>query len=189
LDDLLAGCDYGTWTGMNIQEVHASDAEGLEAWHADPDSAPHGGERFSDVRVRAAAMLAHARSLGGTTLAFTHGSFVRAALLEVLDLPTQALWLFDVGPGSVTELHPARGSWRLVRLNCTPRSPVPAVIKAADSHGGAVNEAARREAGPPVQASRHSSDPASLAGAYDRGAQAEGSGTAQLAGKKAPAER
>lgn len=119
LDD-LAGCNYGAWTGMDLREVRASDAEGLEAWYADPDSAPHGGERFADVRVRAAAVLSHARSLGGTTVAFTHGSFVRAALLEVLDLPSAALWRLDVDPGSVTELHPARGAWRLVRMNWTP---------------------------------------------------------------------
>jgi broad specificity phosphatase PhoE len=120
LDD-LAGCDYGTWTGMDLREVYASDARGLEAWHADPDSAPHGGEGFADVRVRVAAMLAYARSLGGTTIAFTHGSFVRAALLEVLDLPSAAVWRLDVEPGSVTELHPDRGAWRLVRMNWTPR--------------------------------------------------------------------
>ncbi|MGH8899023.1 MAG: histidine phosphatase family protein [Egibacteraceae bacterium] len=119
----LAECDFGRWAGLEPAQVHAADPEGLAAWYADPEAAPHGGERLGDVRARAAAVLARARELGGTVVVFTHGGLVKAALLEALGLGSQALWRLDVAPASVTELHPsgAGGGWRVVRMNWTPR--------------------------------------------------------------------
>jgi broad specificity phosphatase PhoE len=117
----LAECDFGRWAGLELAQVHAVDPKGLAAWHADPDAAPHGGERLCDVRARAAAVLARARDLGGTVVAFTHGGLVKAALLEALGLSSQALWQLDIAPASVTELHPCGLGWRIVRMNWTPR--------------------------------------------------------------------
>lgn len=112
----LAECDFGTWAGRTPAEV----GDGVAAWYADPDAAPHGGERLLDVRRRATGVLARAGEAGGTTLAFTHGGFIKAAVLEVLGLPSSAVWQIDVAPASMTELHRTFGRWRLVRLNWTP---------------------------------------------------------------------
>lgn len=117
----LAECDFGRWAGLLPTEVHEADPDGLAAWYADPDAAPHGGERLGDVRARAAAVLTRAREFGGTVVVFTHGGLVKAALLEALGLGAQALWRLDVAPASVTELHPATRGWRVVRMNWTPR--------------------------------------------------------------------
>ena len=119
----LAECDFGRWAGLLPAQVHAADPDGLAAWYADPDAAPHGGESFTHVRARAAAVLARAKDAGGTVVAFTHGGLVKAALLEALGLGSQALWRLDVAPASVTELHPsgAGGGWRVVRTNWTPK--------------------------------------------------------------------
>lgn len=114
----LAECDFGGWAGAAPAEV--ADARGVEAWYADPDAAPHGGEGFGEVRARAARVLGRARDLGGTVVAFTHGGLVKAALCEALGLPSSALWRLDVAPASVTELHPAGHGWRVVRLNWAP---------------------------------------------------------------------
>lgn len=114
----LAECDFGSWAGQSPAEV--GDDAGVGAWYADPDVAPHGGERLSDVRRRAAGVLARAGAAGGTTVAFTHGGFVKAAVLEVLSLPSSAVWQIDVAPASITELHRTFGHWRVVRLNWTP---------------------------------------------------------------------
>lgn len=123
-DGHFAECDFGRWAGMTPAEV--GDAAEVGAWYADPDSAPHGGERLADVRARAAAVLARAGDAGGTTIAFTHGGFVKAAVLEVLSLPAASVWQLDVAPASVTELHRTFGRWRLVRLNWTPSARVAA---------------------------------------------------------------
>ena len=116
----LAECDFGAWAGRSPSEIALTDAEGLEAWYADPDAAPHGGERLADVRKRAGAVLDRAAALGRPLVAVTHGGFIKAALLEVLGLPSLAVWRLDIAPASVTELHHSHGSWRVVRTNWTP---------------------------------------------------------------------
>ena len=116
----LAECDFGRWAGVAPAQI--DDTGAVEAWYADPDGAPHGGEGFGDVRARAVRVLDRAGDLGGTVVAFTHGGLVKAALCEALGLPSAALWRLDVAPASVTELHPAGQGWRLVRLNWMPGS-------------------------------------------------------------------
>lgn len=132
-DPLLAECDFGTWAGRTPEQVHAADAAGLGAWYADPSTAPHGGETFAAVRVRAREVLQRAIAEGGTTIAVTHGGFIKAALLEVLALPDTAVWRIDAAPCSVSELTcsvPGQGPaaragawWRLVRTGWTPALP------------------------------------------------------------------
>ncbi|HUH08607.1 MAG TPA: histidine phosphatase family protein [Egibacteraceae bacterium] len=119
-DAALAECDFGAWAGMDLDEAHAADPVGLAQWHADPDSAPHGGEGLGDVRRRAADVLSRAHALGGVTITFTHGGFVKAALLEILDLPSRSVWRLDIAPTSVTELRAADGTWRVATLNWRP---------------------------------------------------------------------
>jgi broad specificity phosphatase PhoE len=114
----LAECDFGRWAGLTPEEVE--DSAALAGWYADPDTAPHGGERFADVRQRAALVLLRAREVGGTVIACTHGGLVKAALVEALGLASAAVWRFDAAPASVTELHPAGDGWRVVRVNWAP---------------------------------------------------------------------
>jgi broad specificity phosphatase PhoE len=116
-DPDLAECDFGAWAGLTMSEV---DQRALAAWWTDPDSAPHGGETLAQVRARAAAVMARAAVAGGTTVAFTHGGLVKAALLEVLGLPASGLWRLDAAPASVTELRRSDSGWRLTRLNWVP---------------------------------------------------------------------
>lgn len=122
LDPDLAECDFGAWAGHSTDEVYAVDPDGLARWHADPDSAPHGGERLTAVRGRAARVLQRCAALGGTTVAVTHGGLIKAALLEVLGLPSDSVWRLDAAPGSVTELHstPTSTAWRVALLNWQP---------------------------------------------------------------------
>jgi broad specificity phosphatase PhoE len=120
LDPDLAECDFGEWAGRTMTEVHTLDPDGLGRWFTDPDSTPHGGEGFGAVRARARRVLERAAGAGGSILAVTHGGLVKAALLEVLELPSPAVWRLDAAPTSVTELHHTHGAWRLARLNWTP---------------------------------------------------------------------
>lgn len=119
----LAEAGFGSWAGHTIAEIHDRDPAGLAAWLADPDTAPHRGEALAGARRRARAVLDRAAALGGSTLAFTHGGFVKATVLEALGLPAALLWSLDVAPCSVTELSCHDGRWRLARLNWTPALP------------------------------------------------------------------
>ncbi len=133
----LAEVDFGRWRGRSIEDVARVEAEALRAWFADPDGAatPHGGEDHVAVRARLRALMTEAAAVGGTTIAFTHGGLVRAAVIEAVfpgddtsppppGLTGAVMWRLDVDPPSVTELsgHVAGGTvaWRLVRLNWTP---------------------------------------------------------------------
>ncbi len=147
-DRALAECDFGSWAGRTPEEVHADDPAGLAAWYADPSAAPHGGEPLAAVRARARAVMARAVADGGTTVAVTHGGLVKAALLEVLELPDVAVWRLDAAPCSVAELScsvPSSGPgpgesgraawWRVVRVGWTPALPAAPPM---DADGGAV---------------------------------------------------
>lgn len=125
-DGDLAECDFGRWAGSTTQDVHDREPEALAAWYADPGLAIYAGEPLAEVRARARRVMERAATLGGTTLAVTHGGFVKAALLEALGLPDAAVWRLDAAPASVTELQPTVGGWRLVRLNWSPSLGVPA---------------------------------------------------------------
>ncbi len=116
----LAECDFGRWAGMTPDSIHAREPDALASWYADQGSAPHGGERLADVRARATAVMHGAAAQGGTTIAVTHGGLIRAALLEVLELPDAGLWRLEASPGSVTSLRYGHGSWRVERTNWTP---------------------------------------------------------------------
>jgi broad specificity phosphatase PhoE len=132
VDPDLAECDFGSWAGSSLEDVHRLDPDGLGQWFTDPDSTPHGGESFTEVRARARRVLDRAADAGGSTLAFTHGGLVKAALLEALDLPSLAVWQLDAAPASVTELHHTHGAWRVVRLNWTPALTGPPVAAGAE---------------------------------------------------------
>lgn len=125
LEPDLAECDFGAWSGRSTEEIYATDPDGLARWHADPDSAPHGGESLTAVRARAARVLERCAALGGITVAVTHGGLIKAALLEVLGLGSGAVWRLEAAPGSVTELHLAStsSSWRVALLNWLPAPP------------------------------------------------------------------
>jgi broad specificity phosphatase PhoE len=122
----LAEGDFGTWSGRSLDEVHASDPAALARWLADPEAAPHGGETLTALRARARTVLERAAALGGTTLAVSHGGFIKAAVLETLALPAPAIWRIDVAPGSLSELRAHGEHWQLAHLNWLPELTRPA---------------------------------------------------------------
>jgi broad specificity phosphatase PhoE len=131
----LAEMGFGEWAGARPHDDALVDRELLAAWHADPDTAPPRGEGLAAVRARARTVLERAVALGGTTVAVTHGGFVKAAVVEVLGLPASGVWSLEVAPGSVTELcHD--GHWRMAVLNAVP-SPASVSAGAADPEGAA----------------------------------------------------
>jgi broad specificity phosphatase PhoE len=114
IDPGLAECDFGSWAGLSVDDVNARFAGKIDAWLADPTSAPHGGETLSDVAVRVERFLERASSLEGTTVAVTHGGVIRVAIVLARAQPLEMVWRVNVEPLSVTELRFARGRWRVV---------------------------------------------------------------------------
>ena len=113
VDRRLADWDPGSWRGRTLDDLLASDPEGVATWLGDPASAPHGGESLNDLLARTAAWLADSTRGDGTVLAITHAAIVRAAVVTLLDAPPAAFWALDVAPLSLTDLRFREGRWRL----------------------------------------------------------------------------
>jgi broad specificity phosphatase PhoE len=116
VDTALRDCDYGRWRGLALADVAAREPDGFAAWLRDPTVAPHGGESLAALIERAGAWLAHSLAGDGATLAVTHASVIRAAIVSALGAGSSAFWLIDVAPLSLAQLSGHAGHWNLVAL-------------------------------------------------------------------------
>jgi broad specificity phosphatase PhoE len=112
----LRDCDYGRWRGLASKAVAEREPDAFAAWLGDPRAAPHGGESFAALIERTGAWLAQSLARDGATLAVTHASVVRAAIVNALGAGPSAFWRIDVAPLSLASLSGRDGRWNLVAL-------------------------------------------------------------------------
>lgn len=118
----LAECDFGSWTGRTLADVHAADPAAAEAWMTQPDTCPHGGESLTSFGARVARWVDEQALEDGRAVAVTHGGVVKAAVVHALGAPIDAFWRIDAAPLSITELHAHDGRWTVARVNCVSNS-------------------------------------------------------------------
>jgi broad specificity phosphatase PhoE len=118
VDPALAECDFGTWVGRSLADVHEAEPEAAEAWMLDPQARPHGGESLAAFAARIAAWLDGQARRDGCAVVFTHGGVVKAALVHALAAPLAAFWRIDAAPLSIAELHAHDRRWTVTRVNC-----------------------------------------------------------------------
>jgi broad specificity phosphatase PhoE len=112
----LRDCDYGRWRGLALTDVGMREPDWFAAWLGDPAAAPHGGESLTALIERAGAWLGESLSRDGATLAVTHASVVRAAIVSALAAGPSVFWRIDVAPLSLARLSGREGRWNLVTL-------------------------------------------------------------------------
>jgi broad specificity phosphatase PhoE len=112
----LSDCDYGRWRGLASKEVAEREPDGFTAWLRDPAAAPHGGESLAALIERIGAWLAQSLAREGATLAVTHASVVRAAIVNALGAGSSALARIDVAPLALARLSGHAGRWNVVAL-------------------------------------------------------------------------
>jgi len=117
IDPRLAECDFGSWAGRSLKEIHGDDTAAVLQWMTDPDCAPHGGESLTAFSARVVRWLDEERARDGCAVAITHGGVVKAAVVHALGAPLAAFWRVDVSPLAVTELHAHRDTWTVTRVN------------------------------------------------------------------------
>ena len=83
------------------------------SWIKDPSSAPHGGESIPQVLARVAAWIAERGGDPGHTVAVTHASVIRAAIVHVIQAQLPSFWRIDVVPLSQTDLRTNGRRWVL----------------------------------------------------------------------------
>jgi broad specificity phosphatase PhoE len=113
----LADVDYASWRGKEVHEIHASDPDGLAAWLTDVEAAPHGGESFVQLIARVGRWMAD-QTAAGHTVAVTHPSVIRAAILCTLQAPPQSFWRIEIAPLSVTDLRFNGRLWTARSTGC-----------------------------------------------------------------------
>ena len=114
VETALRDCDYGRWRGFAAKASAEREPDGFAAWLGDTKAAPHGGESFAALIERTSAWLAQSLPRDGVTLAITHASVVRAAMVNALGAAPSAFFRIDVAPLSLARLRGREGRWNLV---------------------------------------------------------------------------
>jgi broad specificity phosphatase PhoE len=121
VDERLRDCDFGRWTGLKFSQVLVREPRKLVSWISNPSSAPHGGEPIPQVMERVAAWIREPGRDKVHTVAITHASVIRAAIVHVIEAQLQSFWRIDVVPLSLTDLRTNGRRWVL-------RSMAPMVV-------------------------------------------------------------
>lgn len=119
IDSDLREIDFGRWEGMEFIEIAAADPVAVERWAAfDEDFAFPGGESLGDFSKRIGTVAGRiAADPARSVVAFTHGGVIRYLICRFLGLEDRHYLLFDVRPGSLSELSLDGGRGVLIRLN------------------------------------------------------------------------
>jgi alpha-ribazole phosphatase len=119
IDTDLREIDFGRWEGMGFSEIAASDPDAVERWAAlDGDFTFPGGEGLRDFGKRIDAVAGRiAADPAGTVVAFTHGGVIRFLICRFLGLEDRHYLLFDIRPGSLSEIGIEGEKGVLTRLN------------------------------------------------------------------------
>ncbi|WP_406426033.1 histidine phosphatase family protein [Streptomyces sp. NBC_01589] len=115
----LRDCDMGRWRGLTLSDVAAREPAAVDAWLADPRSAPHGGEPLLAFITRIGGWLDTRPACEGSIVAVAEPAVVRAALVYALGAPPASYWNVDVRPLSTITLTGLPGRWSL-RLEAGP---------------------------------------------------------------------
>jgi len=113
----LKDLDYSSWRGKSLDDIQASDLEGVSRWLTDIESAPHGGESVASLLTRVGCWLV-GQQHSGHTVAVTHPAVIRAAIILALRAPAQSFWRMDIPPVSITDLRWKGGLWSMRCSGC-----------------------------------------------------------------------
>jgi broad specificity phosphatase PhoE len=100
IDERLIELDYGDWDGRALGDVPA---ESWAAWRVDPDFAPPGGERLSDVSARVRAFCVEHLSVD-LVIAVSHVSPIKAAVCIALQVDERVTWRMQLDVAAVSRI-------------------------------------------------------------------------------------
>ncbi len=100
IDERWIELDYGDWDGIALADVPA---ESWAAWRVDPEFAPPGGERLSDVTARVRAFCTDLVS-ADLVIAVSHVSPIKAAVCNALQVDQRVTWRMQLEVAAVTRI-------------------------------------------------------------------------------------
>jgi probable phosphomutase (TIGR03848 family) len=111
IDDRLAECDYGDWTGRTIKELMKEKLWATVQAHPSAVAFP-GGESLTAMAARTVAAvrdwdrrIADRNGAGAVWLACSHGDPIKAVVAEALGLHLDLFQRIVVDPGSVSAIR------------------------------------------------------------------------------------
>jgi broad specificity phosphatase PhoE len=113
VEERLRDCDFGRWTGLKFSQVLVREPRKLASWISNPSTAPHGGESIPQVMERVVAWIREPGRDKIHTVAVTHASVIRAAIVHIIEAQLQSFWRIDVVPLSLTDLRTNGRRWVL----------------------------------------------------------------------------
>jgi broad specificity phosphatase PhoE len=113
IEPALADCDHGRWRGRRLEEIEPA---ALAEWLRDPAATPHGGESVVALIARVAGWLDQRIGIPGTTVAVTHASVIRAAIVAAIRAGPDSYRHIDVAPLTLARLSGHGGRWTLVGI-------------------------------------------------------------------------
>jgi alpha-ribazole phosphatase len=107
IDARLTEIDFGVW---ELRRWDAIDRAALDAWADDPlGYAGHGGESVATLQARVADLLAELRRDHTTAVLVTHAGVIKAAVAQLLELPSQEWLALSFAYASVTRIDAPAG--------------------------------------------------------------------------------
>jgi broad specificity phosphatase PhoE len=116
IEPSLRECDYGRWTGRSFDELQAEEPAAVAEWLTNPAADPHGGESILALMERVSAWLKTCQQGDAKTIAITHASVIRAAIVLAIEAVPRSFWRIDIAPLSLTRLRGDNGRWNLASV-------------------------------------------------------------------------
>jgi broad specificity phosphatase PhoE len=114
----LTEMDYGDWDQRRVADLSPAVAA---QWRADPAFAPPGGESLAELRGRVGpcTLTLLERAAGGTVIAVSHVSPIKAMILVALDLGDLLAWRLRLDVASISRVGPGPSGPVLISFNDT----------------------------------------------------------------------
>ena len=103
----LREANFGVFEGLRYADIITQHKAMAEAWFADPEQPPDGGEKLSEVAERVGAVYTRllAQHANQHMLVVGHSGALRLLLCTLLDMPPTAYWRFNLSACSLSRVN------------------------------------------------------------------------------------
>ena len=112
----LRDCDFGSWSGLALDDVGSRDPVALAQWLADPRARPHGGESLAELVDRVGRAIDKQPWPDGRSVAVVPPLVARAVIVHALGAAPEVVFRVDVAPLGRVLISRSTDVWRLQGL-------------------------------------------------------------------------
>jgi len=104
VDDRIKEISFGEWEGETYDEIVKKYPEAFEWWKKDlANFRPEGGESLAELQKRVREFFMEIKERPEDVIAvIAHGGVIRAFMVELMGVPFDSFWKFELSPASMT---------------------------------------------------------------------------------------